>query len=220
MTVRVTIHHESVNDLDEVAQLLLEDLGLPSFSTNAASHLGLCRQHANDVQLTVEDHSRAMEALLKLNRKYDGRIGAAAGPLAHVKDWIRMEQLRQEGKNALPGRGYLTSCGGAFEKMDVRPDGTMVPCIQMSHIELGRINQDDLKTVWQTHPELIRLRERRSIPLSDFEFCNGCDYIPFCAGGCPALAYTLVGQDDHPSPDSCLRRFLEQGGRLPLKDEI
>jgi len=102
-----------------------------------------------------------------------------------------------------------------MSKMAVRADGVMVPCNQIGHIELGRINEDDLKEVWQNHPELNRLRERRNIPLSDFEFCNGCDYIDYCAGGCPALAYTFLGDEYHPSPDSCLKRFLEAGGRLP-----
>jgi radical SAM protein with 4Fe4S-binding SPASM domain len=94
----------------------------------------------------------------------------------------------------------------------VRADGVMTPCIQMSHIELGRINKDDLQEVWQENSELKRLRERHNIPLSDFEFCQGCEYL---TGNCPALAYTIIGKEDHPSPDACLKRFLEAGGRLP-----
>ncbi len=102
-----------------------------------------------------------------------------------------------------------------MEKIAVRADGIMVPCIQISHIELGRINRDDLREVWQEHPELKKLRERHNIPMSDFEFCRGCDYINYCAGGCPAPAYNITGNEYHPDPDSCLRRFLEEGGRLP-----
>jgi hypothetical protein len=29
------------------------------------------------------------------------------------------------------------------------------------------------------------------------------------------LAHNLTGQVDHPSPDACLRRYLEDGGKLP-----
>jgi SynChlorMet cassette radical SAM/SPASM protein ScmE len=100
-------------------------------------------------------------------------------------------------------------------KMGVRADGVMVPCTQLSHINLGRINQDPLREVWQHHPELTRLRERQQIPLGEFEFCRDCAYIPFCTGNCPALAYNLLGEENHPSPDACLQRFLEAGGRLP-----
>jgi SynChlorMet cassette radical SAM/SPASM protein ScmE len=219
VTVRVTIHRKNVRDLEGIAKLLLEEIGLPSFSTNSASHMGLCRKNAEQVQLTAEEHSLAMEILLKLNKKYNGRIGATAGPLADARNWLEMEQARREGKDRIPGRGYLTSCGGVMSKLAVRADGVMVPCSQMPQIELGRINQDDLKEVWQNHLELKRLRERWTIPLSNFEFCKECDYIDYCAGGCPAVAYTIMNEENHPNPDSCLRRFLKEGGKLPKRME-
>ena len=215
LSVRVTIHKENVNDLEGIARFLLEDLRLPSFSTNSASFMGLCRRNAQQVQLTVSERTLAMETLLKLSKKYNGRISANAGPLAEVRNWLTMERARREGKVGLPRRGYLTGCGGPMSKMAIRADGVMVPCSQLSHIELGRINEDDLREVWENHPVLEWLRERRNIALSDFQFCKGCDYILYCTGNCPALASTIVGEENHPSPDACLRRFLEEGGRLP-----
>ncbi len=180
--------------------------------------MGLCRRHTDDVQLMVEERSLAMETLLKLKSRYNGCIGASAGPLAEAKNWLEMEQARREGREPIPGRGYLTSCRGVMNKIDVRADGVLVPCIQMSHIELGRINRDDLKEIWQNHPQLSRLRSRHDILLTDFEFCQGCDYINYCTGNCPALAYTIVGEENHPSPDACLKRFLEGGGKLPQEN--
>ena len=215
VAVRVTIHRQNVRDLDGIARLLLEDMGLPGFSTNSASHLGLCRQNAEQVQLTTEERSIAMMSLLKLHKKYKGRISATAGPLAEAKSWLEMGKNSRKGKPPTPGGGYLTGCGGPMEMLAVRADGVIVPCIQMSHIKLGQINKDDLKEIWQNHPELKRLRERRTIPLTDFEFCQGCDYINYCTGNCPALAYTILGNENHPSPDACLKRFLEEGGILP-----
>jgi radical SAM protein with 4Fe4S-binding SPASM domain len=94
-----------------------------------------------------------------------------------------------------------------------------VACGQLAHVKLGRINQDRLDEVWQHHPELQRLRERPLIPLSDFEFCRGCQYLSYCPGGCPALSYTTAGDVYRPSTDACLRKFLEEGGRLPVRVE-
>lgn len=216
VSVRVTIHRRNVRDLDGIARLLLEDIGLGGFSTNSASHMGLCRQNAEMVQLTTQERSLAMEALLRLNKKYGNRISAAAGPLAEARGWLEMEQARREGKEVLSGGGCLSGCGGPMQTIAVRADGVMVPCIQMSHMSLGRINEDDLKKIWQNHPELNRLRDRQNIPLSDFEYCRGCDYIDYCTGNCPALAYMILGNETHPSPDACLKRFLEEGGRLPM----
>ncbi len=214
-TVRVTINRHNVRDLDEIAKLLLDDIGLQSFSCNSAGPMGLCRQNREEMELTVEDRQIAMESLLKLDKKYNGRINAAAGPLAEAKQWRMMEQARREGREQMPDRGSLRACGGIMNKMAIRADGVMNPCSQMSHIELGRINRDDVTEVWQHHPELKRLRERVDIPLSTFEFCKGCEYMRYCTGNCPALAYTTLKEDNHPSPNACLKRFLEAGGRIP-----
>lgn len=216
-TVRVTIHKHNVKQLDEIAKLLLEDVGLRGFSTNSASFFGLCRQNNADISLNVEEYSYAMEKLLELNKKYNGRISAQAGPLSAVYYWMQMEESIKNGIESHLGCGKLTSCSGVFSKMAVNPDGTMTPCSQLSHIKIGRINKDKLKDVWQNHPELKRLRERRDIPLDSFEYCKDCKYVKYCRGGCPALAYTLNNEENVPSIDACYRAFLESGGKLPAK---
>ncbi len=100
-------------------------------------------------------------------------------------------------------------------KLAVRADGTMIVCAQLPDMELGRITEDNLREVWQNHPELNRFRRRSEIPLDAFDFCRRCPYIPYCTGNCPALAYTITHDAWHPSPDACLRNFLKSGGTLP-----
>jgi SynChlorMet cassette radical SAM/SPASM protein ScmE len=219
VAVRATIHKHNVHDLDGIARLLLEDIGIPSFSTNAASYFGQCRENNDHLRLTTAERSYAMDVLTKLSRAYNGRVTASAGPLAEAQSWEKMEKARIDEKESLPGKGYLRSCGGVFSKMAVRSDGVMTPCTQMSHIELGRVNKVSLNRVWQEHPELMRLRKRREIPLRTFAFCQACEYTPYCAGNCPALAYTITGKEEHPSPDACLRTFLLDGGKLPMEEQ-
>jgi SynChlorMet cassette radical SAM/SPASM protein ScmE len=212
--VRVTVHRHNVHDLEATARLLLEELGLGSFGTNSAGYLGSCRVHADEVMLTSEERQVAMETLACLAEKYDGRIQASAGPLAEARMWRRMEQARAAAAPPFPNGGRLTACGCHNSKIAIRADGAIVPCNMLPHIELGRINRGSLAEVWQHHPALNELRTRHTIPLAEFEFCAGCEYIPYCTGNCPALAYTLTGQVNHPSPDACLRRFKEEGGRM------
>jgi SynChlorMet cassette radical SAM/SPASM protein ScmE len=216
VTVRVTIQHHNVHKLEPIARLLLEDLKLPEFSTNSAGYLGSCRQNAGDVLLTSQERQVAMQTLLRLAAKYDGRISAQAGPLAEARYWRRMEEARRHGTPPFSNGGYLTGCGCSTEKIAVRADGVIVPCTMLTHIELGRINRDSLSEVWQHSPALNRLRQRQTIPLTDFACCAGCPYIPYCTGNCPGLAYSLTSQVDYPSPDACLRRFLEDGGNLRI----
>jgi SynChlorMet cassette radical SAM/SPASM protein ScmE len=156
-----------------------------------------------------------METLLHLSEKYQGRISAMAGPLAEARRWRLMEDAFLEGAPQFPDGGYLTGCGCTNNKIAVRADGAIIPCCMLAHLELGRINVNSLPEVWVQSPILNQLRRRHTIPLTNFDFCAGCPYTPYCTGNCPGLAYTLTDQVDHPSPDACLKRFLEDGGRLP-----
>jgi len=217
VSARVTINKNNLYHIEAVAHFLLEDLRFESFSTNSACYQGMCRKNADSLQLDINDRSYAMQKFLNLSKKYPGRIFATAGPLADVFWWLNIIDKVKSNNNREGGNlsGYLGGCSGIFNTMAVRADGVMVPCLLMSHIELGRINKDSLKEVWQHHPEMQRLRLRGKIPLSNFEFCKDCIYISYCTGGCPAVTYNLLGTDCHPDPTICLKRFLEQGGILP-----
>jgi len=215
VAVRVTIHHHNIDDLENIAHFLLTELSLPGFGTNSAGYLGTCRLNADDVLLNIQERQVAIAALLRLTEKYPDRISANAGPLTDGRMWRRMENARVQGSPAFHNGGRLTACGCPNNKISVRADGVIVPCSMLAHSELGRINRDSLLEIWQHSPVLNRLRNRQTIPLSGFEFCTGCSYIPYCTGNCPGLAYTITGKIDHPSPDACLQRFLEEGGTIP-----
>ncbi|OGV56297.1 MAG: SynChlorMet cassette radical SAM/SPASM protein ScmE [Lentisphaerae bacterium GWF2_44_16] len=214
VAVRVTIHRNNVHDLENITHFLLNELGLPNFSINSAGYLGTCCANADDIMLGIEDRQEAIETLKRLSAKYNGRISAQAGPLTDGRMWHRMEEARIQGKPAFHNGGHLTACGCPTNKISVRADGVIIPCSMLAHLELGRINNDSLVEVWQSSPDLNKLRNRYTIPLSGFEFCAGCPYIPYCTGNCPGLAYSLTGKIDHPSPDACLRRFLKDGGSI------
>ena len=215
VAVRVTIHRSNVHDLENIATFLLDELGLPSFGTNAAGYMGTCCVNADSLLLNLAEREEAMATLLRLSEKYKGRIKSDAGPLTEGRLWHRMEEARAQGQPAFPNGGHLTGCGCPRIKISVRADGAFVPCNLLEHLELGRINRDVLLEIWHHSPLLNQLRNRHTIPLTDFASCAGCDYAPYCTGNCPGLAYALTGKVDQPSPDACLKRFLEEGGKLP-----
>jgi len=213
--VLVTIHKKNYTDLENIAKLLLEDYGLPGFSVNSAYDMGLCRRNSKVVGLSARERSEAMERILKLSLKYKNQIRATAGPLAQARRWREMMKSALEKLPAFAGGGFLSGCRGVFDKIAVRADGVIIPCHQLSHIKLGRINERSLHDLWQNHPELNRLRKRIKIPLSSFKLCQDCPYINYCTGSCPGLAYQATGSDERPNPADCLRSFLANGGRLP-----
>ncbi len=216
VAVRVTIHRHNVHDLKNTAHFLLEELGLPSFSTNSAGFFGTCQKNAEDLLLRIEDRQAAMDTLLQLEQKYDGRITAQAGPLADAHFWARMEKARKEKAPQFNNGGNLTGCGCPSSKIAVRADGVIVPCFMLSHMELGRINHEMLEDIWQKSQELHNLRTRHNIPLKSFEECAECEYTPYCTGNCPGSAYSLTDNAHQPSPDACLKKFLIDGGKISV----
>lgn len=219
VTSRVTVHPKNVDELDQIANFLLNDLGLHSFSTNYVTHQGQGEHNSDTVGLTTPDLIKAMQKLVRLSGQYPGRISATAGPLADARMFRAMEEARLQGCESSDGGGYLTGCGCSWSRISVRADGIIIPCTMLSHIELGRINEDSLIDIWNNHPVLHQLRYRRTIPLTHFEECHNCAWVRYCTGNCPATGYTMAGDINHPSPQGCLKRFMESGGRIFLSDE-
>lgn len=204
-TVRVTVNRHNVDDLENTARLLLEDVGLKGFSTNEADRMGTARCHGQDVLLTREERLRAMDTLVRLNERYDGRIGAAAGPLALARHFADVRARAARGETGTPGRGTLCSCGGVFSKMAVLHDGTMVPCNMLPALTMGVIGMHPLQQAWQTSPAINAVRLRRQVPLTDLASCRDCPYAGFCAGGCPASVMAKTGRLIGRDPLACYR---------------
>jgi SynChlorMet cassette radical SAM/SPASM protein ScmE len=207
-TVRVTVNRYNVDNLEKVAHLLLEEVGLPSFSTNEAYPCGAVERQADGIMLTPAQRWQAMRTLAELAARYEGRITADAGPLALARAFRAMEEALAAGQSARPGCGTLSACGGVFTRMAVLHDGTMVPCHNLSTLHLGQIGVDDLQRVWQEHPLLERLRHRQEIPLASLDTCRECRYTGFCTGGCPGGALFLTGELDARNPMDCYRVHL------------
>jgi SynChlorMet cassette radical SAM/SPASM protein ScmE len=213
LAVRVTINHHNLNDLDNIARLLLEDIGLRSFATNEAMPLGSgCRSDAG-MALTAKEKMQAMVAIGRLQRRYPGRLSAQAGPHAKRKMYAEMVHTRRTGERPDSWiMGYLTSCGCVFSKIDVLQDGSVVPCCMLPGLIMGNITSNSLLDIWYHHPTMIALRERRSIPISKVPGCESCEWNLFCNGSCPGLAHQLTGDFNRANPEDCFKNFLEETG--------
>ncbi|MCD4686120.1 MAG: radical SAM protein [Anaerolineae bacterium] len=173
VSVRVTINRHNVTELDQVAHLLLEDIGLPSFTTNEAAPQGSAH-HDRGIILTHEQRVYAMEKMRELSERYPGRISAQAGPLAMQSYYRRIEEMIAQGHTTDGVGGYLSGCGCSFSKLSVLHDGTIVPCHLLSGLHMGNIINDDFQDVWLNHEIENAMGTRREIPLSELEACADC----------------------------------------------
>jgi SynChlorMet cassette radical SAM/SPASM protein ScmE len=210
-TVRVTINRHNLDDLENIAALLLDDLGLPGFGTNEAEQMGTARCYGQDVVLTEEQRQRASKTLIELNKRYNNRINASSGPLARERHFAEVGERLARGETEIHGRGTFSACGGVFTKLAVLHDGTMVPCNLLPTLSMGKIGETPLQEAWLSHPAITGMRRRRQIPLSSLPGCSDCDYAGFCTGGCPATVLAKFGTMDAVDPVFCYRLHLEGG---------
>ena len=219
MTVRVTINRFNYNDLENTAHLLLDEVGLPGFSTNEAYPCGATNRYEDGIMLNVAQRREVMDTLLRLNEKYQDRISATAGPLALVHEECAIHAAQEKGDKSFPGRGRLTACGGVFDKLAILHDGTIVPCHVISDLHLGNILTDDFIKIWQEQPLMRAMRERREISLDTIEPCKDCDYKGYCTGGCPGGAQFLNGDFNTRNPMDCYRILMGEE-IYPASEEI
>lgn len=213
VTVRVTINRHNIHDLENIARLLLEEIGLSGFGTNEALPIGAGCANRGDMALTPRDQLEAMRRLEILQGRYPGRIKAQAGPQAKLRMFRQMELARATGETAADwAMGRLSACGCVFNKIEVLHDGTIVPCCMLPGVVLGHIGKERLADVWNTHPLLQAIRERRGIPMSEVEDCRDCEWNAFCNGSCPGLAHQLTGDFNRANPEDCYRDFKRETG--------
>ncbi len=219
-TVRVTVNRFNVDDLENVAHLLLEEVGLSSFSTNEAYACGATDRTEENIILTPIQRKKAMQVLTRLSEKYDHRIGAQAGPLILAQELKTLDDMLANGQTSLPGRGTLSSCGGVFNQLGVLHDGTIVPCTILSVLHLGTVGKDNFQNIWLNHPIMVALRQRREIPLSSLDTCRDCAYQGFCKGGCPAGAIHDSGDFNTRNPMDCYRVLKGEDPFITLSDDL
>lgn len=208
LEVRVTINKHNIGDLENIAKLLLEDIGIQSFATNEAIPLGSgCRQQES-ICLSSQETIVTMETIQRLQKRYPGGVKGNAGPISKLKMYQQMELAKKTGVRAKSwSMGFLSACGCAFKSIDILHDGTIVPCCMLPGLKLGNIKSDNLNEIWLEHPVLRALRERVMIPMQSLEECGDCEWAFFCNGGCPAVPFQETGSLHRANTRDCYKKF-------------
>ena len=209
VNIRVTINRHNLYDLENLAHLLLEDIGVRAFSTNDAAPIGMGCQNADEISLSAAETAEAMKIMDRLQQRYPGRLMATAGPLAKIEMHAEMEHARATGeKTSRWQMGCLSACGCIFSKVSILHDGTIVPCHLLVGLGMGNILTDSLQEIWLHHPTLQALRTRRQISMTQLPGCAGCEWVEYCNGSCPGMANQLLGDINVANPLDCYRKFL------------
>lgn len=95
---------------------------------------------------------------------------------------------------------FVGGCGAGRLYIALEPNGDITPCVFIP-ITLGNIKHDNLLEVWENHPQLKALRDRKSF----WGNCGKCEHQNIC-GGCRARAYAYYHDLTAPDP-GCLNNL-------------
>ena len=220
-TSRVTLSKHNIHDIENIAKLLLDEIGLQSISTNEASPIGTGCTYREEVALDHVETLRAGLKLQDLNRKYGGRLTASAGPQARLRMYREMEDALREGdKTGRRKMGTLSSCGGVFSKMAILHDGSVTPCSMLHALSMGNALEEDLIELWRESSVIGTVRERYNVPLSSVPGCGECPWVEYCNGGCPGIVQETEGRLMTVNRRGCYRDFLEANGLESIYDVL
>jgi SynChlorMet cassette radical SAM/SPASM protein ScmE len=207
--VRLTITRFTADGLEDALERLLELA--PSVGTNEIMPFGRGGKGYEKLTLTAEQRPVVTEVLLRISAKYPGRVQSSAGPLTMAKEIASVQAQMDAGScsSSRNGAGHLSSCGGFHQSLAILHDGTIISCIQLPDLPLGKVGELPLAELWTQNATLAELRNRWDVKLESLDYCKGCKYIPFCHGGCPANAVAVFGTHLAPDPVHCMRRLID-----------
>ena len=211
VSVRVTLNAHNINDFDNIAHLLINELGFSTFSIDEAHSMGTARCQGKKILLSHEQRDIAVQKLMELNKQYDGKITVQGGPLAIAQRIGTIDQLCSSGEKYPDRKGTLSACWEVFSQMCILHDGTMVPCSMLPTLVMGVAGMHPIRDAWLYSPAINVVRYRGLIPLTSLSSCSACDYTGFCTGGCPADVMAENGNLLGIDPLSCYTYHKERG---------
>jgi SynChlorMet cassette radical SAM/SPASM protein ScmE len=216
-TVRVTANKLNVRDLEAILDLLYEKLELRNFGVNEAFPRGAGQCNHSTLEMSKEDRRYAFRVMQDFDKAHPGvAAGTASGPLVIANMIKQIDKARQGGESDFPYQtGHLTGCNIMWKDLSILHDGTYVPCHQLPQIKLGTMGKDSLLNVWRCSSGLVELRKRHETALSSIPHCQKCNYIKYCTGGCPGVAYAITGDVNTINPRDCYRAYI---GEDPVYD--
>jgi radical SAM protein with 4Fe4S-binding SPASM domain len=171
--------------LEEMVSLC-KDLGVDSLSIRRFVPQGRASGSREICDMKKREYKEFLEKLYRLKIENKDTLKIASGdPLSILVD-PRIEDLA--GREDLLG-----GCTAGITSLAISATGDIKACTRMGKI-LGNVREDDLKEIWDKHPFLERLRERKLMGAK----CRSCEY-KFICGGCRASALEYNGgafQDD------------------------
>jgi radical SAM protein with 4Fe4S-binding SPASM domain len=153
----------------------------------------LAEAHGCDFEWSSQVQPRDDRSVIPLTLRVGGE------ELMELKQMQVADVIEEGGQWEPPG--YTNSgwfCGAGRFSFNITPYGDVQPCILM-RMDCGNIREKSFLHIWETAPELQRLR---SLRIAEVYGCNACAVRDYCTA-CPGLFFMEMGDVTVPSPHAC-----------------
>jgi SynChlorMet cassette radical SAM/SPASM protein ScmF len=170
-----SVMRENVHQIENLIHLG-EDLGVASIKFN------IIQPTARGKKMHEEDAALSIPELIALNRRLEDELASTTT----VKLLFDIPEAFQPLSQIASGTGHC----GIMNILGLLPTGHYALCgigEQISELVFGKAGEDDLATIWSSHPTLMRLRQ--DVPNRLDGVCGKCLMRKSCLGSCIAQNY-------------------------------
>ncbi len=164
-----------------------DELGIPILM-GQVYRMGRCSETANDIHIEPSEFYRAITSV----RHRYGERGS-------------------HGSNEGSSEGYIRRCDGGWNKIAIRPNGDITPCITYPHIPrfvMGNINEDSIEQIFYGFDRDAMLGCNNAMAIAG---CKDCSDVSVCKSGCLAISFAETGRMDRRDSFSCARQRAVSG---------
>lgn len=210
VSVNTQINRESMRDLPELLQLLIE-WGVQAWQIALTVPMGRAADNP-ELLLQPYDLLELFPTLAKLKQRCDASQ-VRLWPGNNIGYFGPYEEVL---RGQMP-RGHCHSCGAGSSTLGIEADGTVKGCpsLPTGAWSGGNVREHGLQAIWERG---LALRYTRDRTVSDlWGFCRTCYYADECRAGCTWTAFSLLSRPGN-NP-YCHHRALELA-RQGLRERV
>jgi len=180
------VHQGSKNFVDQM-WALADKLGVPILM-GQVYRMGRCAETAGDIHIGPAEF---YEAILSVQHRYNKSGG--------------------HGSDDGCSRDFIRRCDGGWNKIAIRPNGDVTPCITYPHIPrfvMGNIRDASIEEIFYGFDREAMLGNNNALSIAG---CEHCPDISTCKSGCLAISFAETGRLDCRDPFSCARQRAVSG---------
>lgn len=169
--VIMTVVNSNINQIESVADVVLETIGADSLKIDPAISMGRAKQELQNILLDVEDIPVFIRKLKRVSQKYPRKIYTSLPP-AFTGLYVKTIICDYKNLLGIMADGSISLCGIGYTNKEVI---------------FGNIRLNSLDDVWKYNKILSAIRNISTKSVSGI--CKLCIFSRHCVNFCPAYVY-------------------------------